>query len=202
MYSYVSLWHNIVLGWECDFTHHYRVSRLEWFHLEASSLLHPRYITSSPVLHTIITLSAFVCVRWWCRLSDDMYRSFIYRLRHCMVSRNSPATWIIWSLYEHLINATGSRIISCVCLLDLSATFDTIDHNILITCLSSWFSIHSTALNWFRSYLSSRCFCVKCNNDFSSPHTCLCGVPKAQFSALCSLSCTQPHWVLLFHLFL
>ena len=31
---------------------------------------------------------------------------------------------------------------------------------------------------WFRSYLSSRCFRVKCNNDFSSPHTCLCGVPQ------------------------
>jgi len=33
-----------------------------------------------------------------------------------------------------------------------------------------------TALNWFRSCLSSRCFRVTCNSDFSSPHTCLCGV--------------------------
>jgi len=32
--------------------------------------------------------------------------------------------------------------------------------------------LHGTALNWFRSYLSSRCFRVKCNNDFSSQHTC------------------------------
>ena len=61
---------------------------------------------------------------------------------------------------------------------DLSAAFDTIDHNILLTRLSSWFGIHRTALNWFRSYLSSRCFHVKCNNDFSSSHTCLCGVPQ------------------------
>ena len=76
------------------------------------------------------------------------------------------------------------------------------DHNILLTCLSSWFGIHGTALRWFRSYLSSRCFCVKCNNDFSSSHTCICGVPKAQFLALCSLSCIQPHLVLLFHLLL
>ena len=40
------------------------------------------------------------------------------------------------------------------------------------------FGIHGTALNWFSSYLSSRCFRVKCNNDFSSSHTCLCGVPQ------------------------
>ena len=69
-------------------------------------------------------------------------------------------------------------ITTLICLLDLSAAFDTTDHNILLTRLSSWFGIHGTALNWFRSYLSSRCFRVKCNSDFSSPHTCLCGVPQ------------------------
>ena len=62
--------------------------------------------------------------------------------------------------------------------LDLSAVFDTTDHNILLTCLSSWYGIYGTALYWSRSYLSSGCFRVKCNNDFSSSHTCLCGVPQ------------------------
>ena len=46
-------------------------------------------------------------------------------------------------IHDHLINATGSRIISCLCLLDLSAAFDTIDHNIFVTppTAKSWLSV-------------------------------------------------------------
>jgi len=57
---------------------------------------------------------------------------------------------------------------------DLGATY----HNILLTRLSSWFGIQGSALDWFESYLSSRSFCVKCNNNFSSCHSCICGVPQ------------------------
>ena len=60
----------------------------------------------------------------------------------------------------------------------LTAAFDTIDHNILITRLSSWFGIHGSVISWFKSYLSSRFFCVKCNNNLSSFHTSSFGVPK------------------------
>jgi len=59
-----------------------------------------------------------------------------------------------------------------------STAFGVIDHNNLLTCLSSCFGIHGTALNWFRYYLASHCFRVKCNNNFSSLHTCLYGVPE------------------------
>ena len=38
------------------------------------------------------------------------------------------------------------------------------------------FGIHSPILNWFKSYLSSRSFRVRCNNTFSSLYTSSCGV--------------------------
>ena len=51
--------------------------------------------------------------------------------------------------------------------LDLCAAFDTIDHLTLISRLSSWYGISSTALDWFTSYLSDRCQQVK-NQDYIS----------------------------------
>jgi len=60
----------------------------------------------------------------------------------------------------------------------MPAALDTIDHNILITRLSSWFGIHGSVFSWFKYYLSSRFFRVKCNNNLSSVHTSCCGVPQ------------------------
>ena len=65
-----------------------------------------------------------------------------------------------------------------LCLLNLSDAFDTIDHDILITRLSSWFGIHGSVLSWFTSYLSSRCFRVKCDNNLSSWYTSSCCVSQ------------------------
>ena len=41
-------------------------------------------------------------------------------------------------------------------LLDPSAAFDTVDHDILLTRLHSKYSISGIALEWFRTYLTNR----------------------------------------------
>ena len=65
-----------------------------------------------------------------------------------------------------------------LCLLDLSAAFDTIDHSILLHRLKSWFGINNTALSWIQSYLSSRSFSVDLNGTKSAPFQLLYGVPQ------------------------
>ena len=102
--------------------------------------------------------------------------------------------------YDHLVNVIGSQRLSCLCLLDLSAAFDTIDHNILLARLLSLFGIYGIALRWFKSFLSSRSFRVKCDKIFLH-YTLLYAVfPKALFSVLYFLSSILPLLVPLFHL--
>jgi len=43
-----------------------------------------------------------------------------------------------------------------------------IDRNILVIRFSSWLGICGSVLSWFKSYLTSRSFRVKCNNNLSS----------------------------------
>ena len=60
----------------------------------------------------------------------------------------------ILSVHNDLVRAIDNRHISLLVLLDLSAAFDTVDHNILLSVLEHRFAIHGTALDWFRSYLT------------------------------------------------
>jgi len=74
--------------------------------------------------------------------------------------------------------AVGHQQVSCLCLLDISAAFDTIDHTILTHRLSSSFGISGTALSWIKSYLTSRSFTVNVAGHTSNPQTLTCGVPQ------------------------
>ena len=135
------------------------------------------------------------------RLTDHSVFKQVKQPSQSYCKHHSTETALLY-IHDHLINAIGSQKLSCLCLLDLSAAFDTIDHDILITRLSSWFGIHGSALNWFKSYLSSRTFRVKCDNHHSSSCACLCGVPQGSvLGPLLFIMYTHLLSVPLFHLF-
>ncbi len=63
-------------------------------------------------------------------------------------------------------------------MIDLSAAFDTVDHSKFLTLLQDKYAVTGAALEWFRSYLTGRLFCVKVGGFRSDPHTLNCGVPQ------------------------
>ena len=59
-------------------------------------------------------------------------------------------------VHNDIFVAIDKRHCVMLLLLDLSAAFDTVDHDILLTRLHSKYSISGIALEWFRSYLTNR----------------------------------------------
>ena len=62
-------------------------------------------------------------------------------------------------------------------LLDLSAAFDTIDHNISLGYLKSWLGLGGTVLKWFASYLSNHCQAIKIGSTLSELSNLIYGLP-------------------------
>ena len=63
-------------------------------------------------------------------------------------------------------------------LLDLSAAFDTVDHEKLLKILLNEIGICGQALNWFRSYLTGRCQRVRIEGCSSADIIIRFGVPQ------------------------
>ena len=84
-----------------------------------------------------------------------------------------------------LLNVNNDIIISmdkgevtALTLLELSVTFDTIDHATLTDRLSDWYCISGQAQIWFSSYLQNRHQSVKIKDTFSDKVTHSYGVPQ------------------------
>src|SRR5208282_3689756 len=77
-------------------------------------------------------------------------------------------------IYRSLDNGSFVASVS----LDISAAFDSIDHDILIDRLSSEFNVRDTALAWIRSYNTNRYSFVKVGQAISAHSMCSSGVAQ------------------------
>ncbi len=64
---------------------------------------------------------------------------------------------------------------------DVSAAFDTVDHDILIEVLRNNFGVTEKALAWCNSYLRPRTFNVNVRQDYSSPRPLDFSLPQGSF---------------------
>jgi len=55
-----------------------------------------------------------------------------------------------------VLRAADRGEVTLLCLLDLSAAFDTVDHDILLDRLQMSFGVHGIALSWLESFLRGR----------------------------------------------
>ena len=94
------------------------------------------------------------------------------------IAENSTETALLCIQNEiHLSLSKGKP--TALVLLDLSAAFDMIDHDTLLTCLSTRFGFTGTIVRWFTKYLLDRFQCVKIGSVISDCFKLNFGVPQS-----------------------
>ena len=84
----------------------------------------------------------------------------------------------ITKITNDILLSLDNKECSFLLFLDLSAAFDTVDHNILLSTLNEKYGIGGIVLQWFQSYLSGRSYKVKIGKHFSKGICLLFGVPQ------------------------
>ena len=112
------------------------------------------------------------------RLDHHLASNSLYNPFQSAYTRYHSTETTLLAVHDSLIQAIAHQQVTCLCLLDLSAAFDIIDHDILIHRLSTWFGITDVAISWFWSYLANRHFVVSAAEHKSSTFLLSCGVPQ------------------------
>jgi Reverse transcriptase (RNA-dependent DNA polymerase) len=84
----------------------------------------------------------------------------------------------VLSVHNVWVWATDSNQVSLLVMLDLSASFDTVDHNILLSVLSRRFNVTDRAFAWFQSYIDGRSQCFIHHSRQASSYEVDCSVPQ------------------------
>ena len=74
---------------------------------------------------------------------------------------------LLVKLVDDILNGMESQEVTALVALDLSAAFDTVDHDLLLVILKSHFGVDGTPLAWIKSYLDHRSFQVQVGTALS-----------------------------------
>lgn len=85
---------------------------------------------------------------------------------------------VLLRLQNDICRAADCKKMTALVLLDLSAAFDTLNHNILLSCLRHRFGFTGLAIKWITSYLSDRSQYVKIGDLRSHTTKLDTGVPQ------------------------
>ena len=100
---------------------------------------------------------------------QDTYQS-AYRAGH------STETALL-RIKNDIVKAVGERKVVLLTMIDLSAAFDTVNHERLLSTLNE-FGVRDSALEWFQSYLTGRQQKVNIKGTHSDSKELTCGVPQ------------------------
>ena len=112
------------------------------------------------------------------RLNEHLIKNSMFDpLQSAYKDKHYTETALI-KVQNDILSALDAGSSAILLMLDLSAAFDTIDHDILLSRLCNVYGITDNALDWFRSYLTGRIQRVVIENVVSGDQELGFGVPQ------------------------
>ena len=81
-------------------------------------------------------------------------------------------------IFSDIIDAIEKGQLALLCLLDLSAAFDTVDHSIMCARLERSYGVGGSSLHWFESYLCDRSQSIHLGDESTVARLVTYGVPQ------------------------
>ena len=131
-----------------------------------------RPIINNSIISKILEKCAFS------QLNNHLQANNLLIVNQSAYKRNHSCETALLKIYNDVLSMLNSSTNVVVALLDFSAAFDTINHDLLIQKLHGQYGIRGTVLNWFKSYLSDRWLRVKIHECVSNGRLSSFGVPQ------------------------
>jgi len=112
------------------------------------------------------------------RLDEHMDKNHLHCENQYGYKRCHSTETLLLKIANDLFLACDKLIPTLLMLLDLSAAFDTVDQEKMLSILKNRFGIRGIALEWFRSFLIGRSQRVMINESFSESESVDYGVPQ------------------------
>ena len=90
------------------------------------------------------------------RVNEHLIKNNMFVLLQSAYKEKHSTETALIKVQNEILSALGAGSSAILLMLDLSVTFDTIDHDILLSRLCTVYGITGDALDWFRSYLTGR----------------------------------------------
>ena len=112
------------------------------------------------------------------QLKDYLCQNNLIEMYQSAYVANRSTETALLKVRSDILNAVDRREVVFLVMLDLSAAFDTIDHDMLLRHLEGGFGISGKALQWIKSYLESRMYQVQIDGVYSDKCNLDTGVPQ------------------------
>ena len=112
------------------------------------------------------------------RLNDHLTANNLNSPDQFAYKKNHSTETLMIKVVNDLLIAADGKEATVIMLLDLSAAFDTVDHDLLLNILEKEIGLRGNVLKWFQSFLKGRSQRIRLGKTTSESITIMFGVPQ------------------------